>query len=329
MTAPSPRDWWLRYEVIHAVVYFDPECLAALDGLGFRGFWMGYFAGRAAPLGPIGPAPVTAAFFNFHPERARRSLPDAWTRARPTDVWATRTHAAAQVLRRVDPGVAATARALVPSLRALFNGVPDAGRPLFAATRATGEPDDPVESLWYWCSCLREHRGDGHVASLTAAGLDGCEALVLFAASEGLPVDLLRGSRGWSDLRPPEADPSWTARHRRDHAGGPRTSPLDRVDYGRPGRHGDRARAGGGGCSAVRRPDLRGGGRARRRGHRLSQSHGSARSRRRLTRPAGHRHPVLVPWNYRGQELIGVLLGDQHPLLRSRRQQSAEHRDLP
>jgi hypothetical protein len=199
MTAPSPRDWWLRYEVIHAVVYFDPECLAALDGLGFRGFWMGYFAGRAAPLGPIGPAPVTAAFFNFHPERARRSLLDAWTRARPTDVWATRTHAAAQVLRRVDPGVAATARALVPSLRALFNGVPDAGRPLFAATRATGEPDDPVESLWYWCSCLREHRGDGHVASLTAAGLDGCEALVLFAASEGLPVELLRGSRGWSD----------------------------------------------------------------------------------------------------------------------------------
>ena len=37
------------------------------------------------------------------------------------------------------------------------------------------------------------------MAALTAAGLDGCEALVLFAASEGLPVDLLRTSRGWSD----------------------------------------------------------------------------------------------------------------------------------
>ena len=33
--------------------------------------------------------------------------------------------------------------------------------------------------------CLREHRGDGHVAALTAAGLDGCEALVLFAAVRG------------------------------------------------------------------------------------------------------------------------------------------------
>ena len=199
MTGPSPREWWLQYEVVHAVVYFDPECLAAMDGLGLRGIWMGYFAGRVAPLGPVGPAPVTAAFFNFHPDRVRRSLPDAWTLARPADVWATRTHAAARVLRRVNPEVAATAPALVSSLRALFDGVPDAGRPLFAATRATGEPADPVESLWYWCTCLREHRGDGHVAALTAVGLDGCEALVLFAASEGVPVELLRTSRGWSE----------------------------------------------------------------------------------------------------------------------------------
>ena len=210
---PAPREWWWAFEPVHAVVYFDPECLAAMDGLGLRGFWMGYFAGRAAPFGPVEPAPVTAAFFNFHPDRARRALPDAWTLVRPADVWSTRTNAAAQVLRRVDPAVATTARTLVPALRALFDGVPDAGRPLFAATRATGEPEDPVEALWYWCSCLREHRGDGHVAALTAAGLDGCEALALFAASEGLPVGLLRGSRGWSE-------PEWAyACDRLEHRG--------------------------------------------------------------------------------------------------------------
>ena len=213
MTGMSPRTWWLQFEVVHAVVYFDPECLAAMDGLGLRGFWMGYFAGRAAPLGPVGPAPVTAAFFNFHPDRTRRSLPDAWSLSRPADVWATRTYAAAQVLRLMDPGMAAIACAVLPLLRALFDGVPDAGRPLFAATRATGEPDDPVEALWYWCTCLREHRGDGHVAALTAAGLDGCEALVLFAASEGLPVVLLRISRGWSE-------DEWAyARHRLERRG--------------------------------------------------------------------------------------------------------------
>jgi hypothetical protein len=198
VTVAPARRWWLAYEPVHAVVYFDPECLAAVDGLGFRGFWMGYFAGRAAPLGPVGPEPVTAMFFNFHPDRAARVLPEAWSVAAPGDVWATRTHTAASALRRIDPTVEATARRLVPSLRGLLDGVPDAGRPLFAATRAAGEPDDPVEALWYWCTCLREHRGDGHVAALTAAGLDGCEALVLFAAQGGPPADLLQRSRGWS-----------------------------------------------------------------------------------------------------------------------------------
>ena len=32
---------------------------------------------------------------------------------------------------------------------------------------------------------LREHRGDGHVAALVAAGLDGCEALMLRAGMDG------------------------------------------------------------------------------------------------------------------------------------------------
>jgi hypothetical protein len=198
VTPATPRDWWLAFEPVHAVVYFDPGCLAAMDGLGFRGFWMGYFAGRAAPFGAVGPAPVTATFFNFHPGRAARALPEAWTRAAPVDVWSTRAAAAAHALRRVSAGIAATAVRVVPSLRALLDGVPDAGRALFAATRSMAEPEDPVAALWFWCTCLREHRGDGHVAALTAAGLDGCEALVLFAASEGLPDELLRTSRGWS-----------------------------------------------------------------------------------------------------------------------------------
>jgi hypothetical protein len=199
VTPPTPRAWWLAIEPVHAVVYFDPACLASMDGLGFRGFWMGYFAGRAAPFGAVGPDVVTATFFNFHPSRAARVLPDAWGYASPGDVWATRTLAAAATLRRVDPTVATTAAPLVAGLRRLLDGVPAAGRPLFAATRAMGEPTEPVEALWYWCTCLREHRGDGHVAALTAAGLDGCEALVLFAAAGGPPDDLLRRSRGWSE----------------------------------------------------------------------------------------------------------------------------------
>jgi hypothetical protein len=166
--------------------------------LGLRGFWSGYFAGRAAPLGPVGPDLAAAAFSNFAPSMVARALPAAWAVAAPDRVWAARRAGAAAALRRLDPGVDDRAEALVPLLARPVEAAPAPGRPLFAATRATGWPDDPVEALWHACTCLREHRGDGHVAALTASGLDGPEALVLFAASEGLPEELFLSARGWS-----------------------------------------------------------------------------------------------------------------------------------
>jgi hypothetical protein len=44
---------------------------------------------------------------------------------------------------------------------------------------------------------LREHRGDGHVATLVLAGLDPVEALVTAAAAGG-PTSFLKRTRGWS-----------------------------------------------------------------------------------------------------------------------------------
>ena len=82
----TPRRAWLALEAVHAVTYFAPESRAALADLGLRGFWMGYFAGRAAPLGPVGPGVVEATFFNFHPAMVRRAIPDAWTFASPESV---------------------------------------------------------------------------------------------------------------------------------------------------------------------------------------------------------------------------------------------------
>ena len=73
-----------------------------------------------------------------------------------------------------------------------------AGRPLFAANREVALPDDPVAALWQAATTLREHRGDGHVAVLTEAGLDGCEVHVLFAATTGIDPEVLRANRGWS-----------------------------------------------------------------------------------------------------------------------------------
>ena len=47
------------------------------------------------------------------------------------------------------------------------------GRPLFAANQALRWPDEPVAALWHAATLLREHRGDAHVAVLTAQGVSG------------------------------------------------------------------------------------------------------------------------------------------------------------
>jgi hypothetical protein len=189
----------MALEPVHAVVYFDEACRTSMADLGLHGFWMGYFAGRAAPLGPVGPDIVAACFFNFSPGMVARSLPDAWAIAPPTTVWGARRAGAASTLRRVAPDIGGRAADAVPLLARAVAAASGAGRPLFAATRASGWPDDPVEALWHACTCLREHRGDGHVAALTASGLDGIEALVLFSASEGLAESLFLAARGWSE----------------------------------------------------------------------------------------------------------------------------------
>ena len=74
---PSRR-LWRAAETINAVTYFSEESIAAARDVGYRGFWMGYFAFRAAPLGRVGPAAVEALFNNFHADRVARALPDAW-----------------------------------------------------------------------------------------------------------------------------------------------------------------------------------------------------------------------------------------------------------
>jgi len=56
----TARRMWQLLETIHAVVYFAPEVLDAYTAVGLKGFWMGYFAGRSAPLGAASPEVVTA-----------------------------------------------------------------------------------------------------------------------------------------------------------------------------------------------------------------------------------------------------------------------------
>jgi len=198
MDRRDARVFWTRFEPVHAVTYFAPECAEANRAVGLKGFWMGYFAARSAPLGTVGAGTVTATFFNFAPVRVRRAIPEAWDFTNPLSVVSARQVAAAGVLRALDPGIEALAESLAPRLRRVVESTPGSGRPLFLANREIPVPDDPTEALWLATTCLREHRGDGHVSLLTTAGLDGCEALVLFAATEGLAPEMLQASRGWT-----------------------------------------------------------------------------------------------------------------------------------
>ena len=195
------RRMWPAFETYHAHIYFVPEAAEAYRRLGLKGGWMGYFASRAAPLGPASPELVTAVFFNFHPAMVARALPDAWALASPGDVLTARLGAADAALRRLIPDhVGSPAEAEAAALAREAAEAPAlAGRPLFAALRSLPWPDEPHLVLWHACTLLREHRGDGHVAALTGAGLDGCEAHVSVTATGAVPRETLQSNRKWSD----------------------------------------------------------------------------------------------------------------------------------
>ena len=70
---------------------------------------MGYFAGRAAPLGAVGPDVVEAVFYNFSPSRVARALPDAWTFAPPSVALNARLVGSVAALERSAGGLGALA----------------------------------------------------------------------------------------------------------------------------------------------------------------------------------------------------------------------------
>lgn len=65
---------------------------------------MGYFAGRAAPMGPVGPEVVFATFCNFSIAHVSRAIPDAWTFAPPSAALEARERGSAAALRRAFAG---------------------------------------------------------------------------------------------------------------------------------------------------------------------------------------------------------------------------------
>jgi hypothetical protein len=195
-TVHPARRLWQHVEPIHAVTYFAPEVADALAATGLRGWWRGYFAARSGPLGRPGPELVQAIFHGFSPDLVRRALPSAWDQVTPEAAMAARDDAVEGVL---DGLLGAPAPRTLELLDLAITGCGLAGRPLYAAHAARDGPASPTLRLWWACTLLREHRGDGHVAALTAAGVDGCEANQLAVLDGAVPADRQQEVRGWSD----------------------------------------------------------------------------------------------------------------------------------
>lgn len=198
-TPALARQCYDRFEPIHALTYFAPEVRTALDGLGYRGFWMGYFAARSAPLGAVPPQVVTAVFYNFAHARVAKSLPAAWAIAGPDSALRARQDATAAALRRCgvtdDENVSTAAELAGRAARS----APVDGRSLFAANVGLPVPSDPVAALWHATTLLREHRGDGHVAALVAAGISGRESNVFHTAASAVSEEFMKRSRHYDD----------------------------------------------------------------------------------------------------------------------------------
>ncbi len=126
-------------------------------------------------------------------------MPDAWLFASPAHVLEARLAGAGAALGRLLDGHDAEVRAAAHLARRAVEGLTVAGRPLGAANAALPWPDDPRLVLWQAAGVVREHRGDGHVAALVAAGLDGVEALVSMVGTGAVPRSLLQVARGWDD----------------------------------------------------------------------------------------------------------------------------------
>jgi hypothetical protein len=192
------RRLWARYEPVHDVLYFSPYARAAASALGLKGYWMGYFAFRAAPLGPIGPAAVTAAFYGFAARRVERALPDAWSYTSPERALAARAESAGRALHEAF-GPALDVRAAADVLWEASRAADVAGRPLAAANQALSRPNDPVIALWQATTVLREHRGDGHNAVLVSRGIGPVAAHLLKVSADESDEDMLKLGRGFTE----------------------------------------------------------------------------------------------------------------------------------
>ncbi|MEU0170638.1 hypothetical protein ABZ214_35190 [Streptomyces iakyrus] len=187
---------------LHATHYFSPDLGRELGAVGVTDPRAVNFAVRAAALGPVGAGAVTAAFYNYKYELVARHVPAVWETAAPAQVLAARARAVDATLRRLLGGEALASAEMAEAARLALRAAEACSRearPLYAAHADLPVPEEPHLAYWHAATLLREHRGDGHLAALMSAGLDGLEALVTHTATgKGMNPKWVCATRGWS-----------------------------------------------------------------------------------------------------------------------------------
>lgn len=124
-----------------------------------------------------------------------------WSVASPEAVLEARLRAVDTTLRRLlgpeiidSPELAEAAELALRAAEACTRHA----RPLYAAHADLPVPEQPHLAYWHAATLLREHRGDGHLAALLAAGLDPVEALASHTATgKGMSPRWVLATRGW------------------------------------------------------------------------------------------------------------------------------------
>jgi hypothetical protein len=159
-----------------AALYFDQNTLGHAADAGITDFFVLYAGGRAGVMGDVTAEQVGSAFGFFEPGLVATVWPMVLAAGRPSaiaPVLAAAMSHAAEVRwdAEASGAVARLGTTVTDSVTAL-------GMPLFAGWRAMPRPDTPQGTAAMVVHTLRELRGDIHVQSVAAAGMEPIEAEV-------------------------------------------------------------------------------------------------------------------------------------------------------
>ena len=200
----DPRTAHKYLEPLHASVYFVPEGGERYEAVGLKGM-RAYFASRSAALGVVPAEVVIATFYNFSPGLVRKAIPSCWDTTTPAAVLEARLDVVDQSWQRLlgeavvkSDEMAEAASLAREACSAITTQIE--GRPLYAAHASLPWPEPEHLQLWHATTLLREHRGDGHIAALVLAGLNGLEVSVNYVTYRGASnEELQRSTRGYSE----------------------------------------------------------------------------------------------------------------------------------